>query len=267
MKVSIVIAGVSGKTAVSNCIASIQRCAHNLDFDLVVIHGAPDEIFQIRMQGMKQATGDRIAVIGDRYEASPSWFRALFEERLFDLTGGCVAPSPNLNYWGWCVYLSEYAHVAPPLVDGVTTDPKSFMGGNVVYSSFLVGRVKPAPDDTDLSFNERLLQENVSAGILGALELFYACPPSFLEYIRERFEFSRAIARRRRGMWKLLVVPFLPLIVIWRTAASVIRKRRYRLRFLLCSPVIVCLAFAQAVGECIGVLESLFIGQNRKIQS
>ena len=267
MKVSIVITGVSGKTAVSNCITSIQRCAGDFDIDLVVIHGEPDAVFQIRMQGIEQATGDRIAVIGDRYEVTPGWFRALFGEPLFDMTGGCVAPSPSLNYWGWCVYLSEYAHVAPPVVDGTIADPKSLMGGNVVYSSLLVRRVEPAPDDTDLSFHGRLLQENASAGILGALELLYACPPRFLEYIRERFEFSRAIARRRSGMWRLLVVPFLPLIVIWRTAASVIRKRRYRLRFLLCSPVIVCLAFTQAVGECIGVLESLFISQNRKIQS
>ena len=258
MKVSFVVAAVSGEPALTNCVESLRRHAGAYgDFELVVISGAPQAVFGLRAQGLAQATGDRVVVIGDRYEVTAEWAAAVFGDLPFDVTGGCLAPSTELDYWGWTVFLSEYAHVAPPALDSLIVEPRLLMGGNVVYAASVIHRVRPDPIDTDLTFHATLLAVNASAGVSSALLLRFACPPGLSEYVRERFWFSRSIAANRKGVWRLFVAPLLPLLVLWRTGSTAVRKRNLGLKFLLCAPAIGCLAFVQAVGECVGALDSI----------
>jgi hypothetical protein len=253
LTVSIVIAGVSGDRAVDNCVASIRRIAGGQDLEVIVPRGEPHSVFQLRAQGIALATGDRIAVLGDRYEVTSPWLKALFERSAFDVTGGCVAPAASLNYWGWCVYLSEYAHIAPPVTEGATQQPKLVPGGNVLYNGSVVRRFSAAFAGTDLSFHSSLIEAGVSTGIRGDLEVCFAHPPGFSEYVRDRFWFSRTIGAEG-GARRLLLAPLLPLVLLFRVGTAVMGKRRYRLRFLVCAPVILLLSAVQSAGEFAGAL-------------
>jgi hypothetical protein len=256
MTVSVVIAGVSGERVVSHCVASIRRIATGEDIEIIVLEGAPSSVFRFRAQGIEQATGDRIAVLGDRYEVTPTWLRALRQNCDSAVTGGCVAPGPRLDYWGWCVYLCEYAHISPPVAEGATQQPKLVPGGNVVYSHAIVRRFPPARAKSDLSFHASLIGAAVSVGICPDLEVRFASPPGFSEYVQERFRYSRLIGAEG-GIRKAPIALLLPLVMPLRTAAAVVRKRRYRLRFLACLPAIATLGFVQAVGEFAGALSTL----------
>lgn len=252
MRVSIVIAGVSGDRAVERCTGLLRRAAENQDLEILVLRGDPDSVFQLRWRGIMQASGERVAVLGDRYQATPRWLKEIAEVDA-EAAAGCIAPAASLNYWGWCVYLSEYAHVAPPVTDGPALEPKQAPGGNVLYSASVLGRWQPAASDTDLSFHARLMQAGVNFQIGRALEVEFASAPGFSEYIRERFWLSRKIGSDG-GARKLLVAPLLPFVVLFRVASAVCRKRRYIGRFLACAPAIFLLGIVQAAGESAGAL-------------
>ena len=244
-----VIAVVSADPVAGKCVESLRRTAGARDLELVILKGDPRAVFQLRAQGIAQASGERIAVLGDRYEVTAPWLNAIFEASEFDITGGCVAPAPSLNYWGWCVYLSEYAHIAPPVETGRTNEAKRIPGGNVFYKPSALRQT--VPGETDLRLHSRLIHAGASAGILADLEVLFANPPGFFEYLHERFWLSRKIGAAGR-VRKMLFAPLLPFVVLCRIGAVVMAKRRYGLRFLLCAPVIWLLGLVQAAGEFIG---------------
>jgi len=253
LTVSIVIAGVSGDRIVNDCVASIQRIAGDRDLEVITLRGEPHSVFRIRTEGIARATGERIAVPGDRYEVTPRWVKALFERSAFDVTGGCVAPAASLNYWGWCVYLSEYAHIAPPVREGTTQQPKLVPGGNAIYNSSVVRRYATTVPRTDLAFHSSLLESGVTIGICADFEVSFAHPPGISEYVRERFWFSRAIGAES-GLKKLLLAPLLPFVLLIRIGTAVMEKRRYRLRFVASAPAILLLSAVQSAGEFAGAL-------------
>jgi hypothetical protein len=253
LTVSVVIAGVSGDHILNNCVSTVQRIAAGRDLEVITVKGERSSVFRIRMEGIARARGERIAVLGDRYEATPRWLKALFERSSFDVEAGCVAPAANLSYWGWCVYLCEYAHIAPPVTAGPTQQPKLVPGGNVIYSASVIRQHAPAVPTSEQAFHSSLIRSGVNVGICADLEVLFALAPGVSEYVRERYEFSHAIGAEG-GVRKALIAPLLPLVLPLRIGAAVAAKRRYRVRFLACLPVILLLSIVQSAGEFAGAL-------------
>jgi hypothetical protein len=254
MKVSVVIAGSSGERVLGNCLSSVRSSGIE-DVELVVLPCDQAKMFQIRAQGIEQASGDRVAVLGDRYEVTSGWFQALSGSN-HDVAAGCVAPGSCLDYWGWCVFLCEYAHVAPPIGGGAARQAKQVPGGNVVYSREIVHRFPPSQARSEWSFHATLITAGVNVEICPKLEVRFVSPPAFWEYVHERLFLSRAIGEQG-GVQKIPIALALPVVLPLRIAAAVITKRRYRLRFALCFPVILFLAVVQAAGELVGAFSTL----------
>jgi hypothetical protein len=252
MKVSVVIAAASGERVLSNCVAALRRAAGNEDIELIVLPSEQGKIFQVRGLGIEQAAGDRIAVLGDRYEVTPEWLEALRASG-WAVTGGCIAPGPGLGYWGWCVYLCEYLHVAPPMEAGIAREAKLVPGGNVSYSREIVRQHPLSRAKSEWSFHASLIEAAASVGHCPALEVRFAGSPGFREYIDERFCLSRAIGAEG-GAGKIPIALALPVVLPIRIALTAIRKRRYG-RFLLCLPLIFLVGVVQAVGEFVGAFE------------
>jgi hypothetical protein len=113
-------------------------------------------------------------MMGDRYEVTPQWLEAALSPVRFDAVGGSVSPSARLGYFGWCVYLSEYAQLAPPLIDGPTSQPGSLPGGNTVYRSAALDPERLSACSTEILFHSGLLSTGASAARLSALEVILA---------------------------------------------------------------------------------------------
>ena len=235
-RLSVVIPAVSGAAAAQACEASIRRLAGAEDVEVIVVPArAGATLCQLRAEGVRRATADTIAILGDRYEVTPQWLRSALKPAQFDATGGCVSPSPRFGYFGWCVYLSEYARLAP----------LGLPGGNTVYRAAALDADRLAACATELTFHAALLAAGASAGRQSALEVVLAAPPGVGAYLRERFEFSFAIARERRQPWRLALSPLLPFVVLARTATASVR-------WLACAPVILALGVVQAAGDFLG---------------
>jgi hypothetical protein len=254
LKVSIVIANVSGEQALRKCLASIEAATEGRDFEIISLRGEPSAVFRLRAKGIEQATGDRVVILGDRYEATPRWRQAILDESQPEVTTGCVAPGAALSYWGWCVYLSEYAHVAPPPTCGATTDPKLVPGGNVIYSRAVLKHFPLSPSGADLSFHSMLIDRGVDVTISPDFEVSFSSPPGLWEYIVERFQYSRLIGQQG-GLKKLCIAPILPFLVLARIGRQVFGKKTYRTRFVLCVPMIALLGIVQSAGEFAGSLQ------------
>jgi len=255
MIVSIVIAAASGEPVTGRCIASVRQFAGDERLEFVVLPCEQSSIFRTRAEGIERATGDRIAVLGDRYEVTPAWIERLLRGGGAAVAAGCIAPGSHMTYWGWCVYLCEYAHVAPPVTPGETRQPKLAPGGNMVYSRAIVRQFPPARATSELSFHATLIEAGVNLRLCPELEVEFASPPG-AGYVVERFLHSRAIGREG-GARKLLIAPLLPLVAPMRIGAAILSRGRYLTRFLLCVPVIVLLGVVQAAGEFTGALGAL----------
>ena len=252
-RLSVVIPAVSGEDAAESCAKSIRRFPGASEVELVVVKArAGTSLLQLRAEGVRRAAGPAVAVLGDRYEVTAQWMEAALRPTEFDALGGCVSPRPGLSYFGWCVYLAEYAQLAPPLTDGPTMDPRGLPGGNTVYRRAAVNPERLAECATELLFHAKLIADGASAGRATALEVVFADPKGALSYVRERFEFSFAIARERRQPWRLVLSPILPAAVLARTAQASWRHREFFRRWLLCAPVILALGVVQAAGDLLG---------------
>ena len=268
MKLSIVIPSISGEKALRNCLASLPQQASAAGLEVIVVTADDREVpgvvvvraekgaslCAMRAAGAGHAAASKIAFLGDRYRAAPGWTEAALEERGFDATAGAIAPSPAFSFLGWSIYLTEYAHVSPPVGEGATTDTKALPGGNVVYRRGVFERTEMARCETELEFHAELLTAGAKLGLNAGLEVQLAFEPRMREYLAERFHFSSSLARERahgRGV-SVLRAAFallLPAVVPARVALAVLRKRRYRLRFLACAPVIFLFGVVQAAGE------------------
>ncbi len=252
-RLSVVIPAVNGPTLAHACAESIRRLQGAADVEVIIVAARPGAtLCELRAEGVRGAGAERVAILGDRYEVTPQWLAAALSPPQYDAVGGSVSPSPRLGYFGWCVYLSEYAQLTPPLGDGATLDPRGLPGGNTVYRAAAIAPGRLAACATELPFHAGLLAAGASAGRLSALEVVLATPPGIGTYLRERFAFSLAIARERRQPLRLALSPLLPFAVLARTARSSLLRGRFGWRWLACAPVILALGLVQAAGDFLG---------------
>jgi len=252
-RLSVVIPAVSGPVVAGACEAALRRLAGVDDVEVIVVAARPGAtLCQLRAEGVRQATAPNIAILGDRYQVTPGWLEVATSPARFDAAGGCVSPSPRLGYFGWCVYLSEYAQLSPPISAGGTFDPRVLPGGNTVYRAAVLDADQLAACATELPFHAAFLASGHSAGQVGELEVVLASTPGVGEFVRERFRFSYDIARERKQPLRLFLSPLLPFAVLARTASSTILRRRFAWRWLACAPVIFALGVVQAAGDLLG---------------
>lgn len=256
MTLSVVIPAVDPKAA-RRCLDALQASiAGREDVEFIVVPPWPGAgLCDLRAEGFRRASAPHIAVLGDRYQVTSQWLGAALQPYPFDVAGGPVSPSPSLSYFGWCVYLSEYFRLAPPLPGGPSADPSALPGGNTIYRAAAVDAGTLGACATELLFHRRLLQSGASAALISSLEVHFAFPPGVAAYTRERFRFSEAIARERNQRWRIALAPLLPFLVLARTAAFLLNAR-YAWRWLVCAPVIFAFGLVQAAGEVRGCLPS-----------
>jgi hypothetical protein len=252
-RLSVVIPAVSGSTLAQACAESVRRLPGAAGVEVIIVVARPGAtLCELRAEGLRRAGAERVAILGDRYEVTPQWLAAALSPPEFDAVGGSISPRPRLGYFGWCVFLLEYAQLTPPLDDGATLDPRGLPGGNTVYRAAAIAPGRLAACATELPFHAGLLAAGASAGRSSALEVVFAAPPGIGAYLRERFAFSLALARERRQPLRLVLSPLLPFAVLARTAASSLMRGRFGWRWLACAPVILAFGVVQAAGDFVG---------------
>ena len=215
-------------------------------------------------EALSQASGGWVVVLSNRYRPQAGWAAAILREHGngADVVAGCVAPAATLSYFGWCAYLAEYSHLAPPMNrQPDLKDPRLVAAGNVSYRRDLVASVPSLDALEEVSFHRSLLDGGARICFAPDMAVEFVSSPSLGEYARERFQRSRTEAAVRAndiGRGRASVAAFarlaLPPLLVARLLRDVARRGRYRIAVLACLPVLTAFALWQMVAEMGGYL-------------
>ncbi len=217
---------------------------------------------QLRALGYAQATGDIIAVTEDCCIPDENWFEEINKAHQsgYDAVGGAVENASRNRLINWAVYLCEYSHSMLPIPRG---EVGGLAGNNSSYKRETLNLVE---ESTRKNYWEYFLQQELSK-----LNVKFLSVPTiivrkkkeftFLYFLSQRFHYSRSFAGMRssrmsplRRILAAMLSPALPLIMTWRIAQQVLRKKRYVKEFVLSLPLLTIFMVSYAAGEFTGYL-------------
>lgn len=277
---SVVIAALNGPACATRCLEALTAQAGARALELLVVTRPDDELGRTlrqqfpgvevlaarepglpRMlaQGLRQARGELVAVLADRFVPGPGWVAAIEAARRAGraVLGGPVENEAAASLLDWAVYLSEYAAFMEPFPAGPI---RRLPGNNVVYERGLAAAVAAALEagrEDAWPVDERGLTRWADPDLRVTLCKRHRWAAS----LAGRFHAGRVLAARRAGAasaWRRLAyacaAPGLPLLLFARLALVLARKRRHRARLVWASPALAALLLSGAWGEGLGAL-------------
>jgi hypothetical protein len=253
MKLSVIVVGDAGTPASQRCSESLSAL---LQRERLEVLPGPLE------QGLRAASGDFIAILSERYQPRDGWCEAIIQEHMAGagVVGGCVAPGDSLCYFGWCIYLAEYSHVAPPMERiPDLANPRLIPAGNVSYARNVSALLSQRGEFGEIEFHSRLGSQGVRLCFTPGMTVDLEEPPPLSDYLRERRRRSRLHAARLAAgrspsvrFFRGAATVVLPLILLWRVVENAVARRRFGGRLLISLPVLLSFALVHAWGELEG---------------
>ena len=216
----------------------------------------------LRTIGLQAALGRIVALTEDHAVSYPAWcgdmVRLLDEHPGVAAIGGAVECRSD-TLLGWAVYWCDFGRYQNPLPEG----PAAYVSdSNVAYRREALHAIADAWRD---DYHETI----VHGALVAAGHEIWLTPRSQVWQARgrlrlgtglvERFVWGRSFAGTRaraagaapRLVWTAFSFA-LPLLLTWRVARGVLRRRRERARFARTLPLVLLLHTVWAVGELVG---------------
>jgi GT2 family glycosyltransferase len=277
--VSVVVASVNGLPCLAPCLEALTRQLEGRRAEVLVIDRCGEEtraavrgrfpavrliaagrgaaLPEMRRQGLAEARGRLVAVLGDRFVPEPGWLAAVEEAHRggHQVFGGSVENGSVTRVLDWAVFLCEYAPFMPPLAEG---EAAALPGNNAVYDRSVLERLGSglAGEAWDGFLHDRIRALGVPLWAEPALRVAHHMQYGYTPFLSQRYHASRAFAATRltgapraKRMVYACATPLLPALLFARLLVVVARKRRYRKRLL----VLTFLA-SGACGEAMGAL-------------
>jgi glycosyltransferase involved in cell wall biosynthesis len=226
----------------------------------VIPVAASTTIPEMRAAGFAACTGDAVAVIEDHVHVPKGWANALLTAMngTRRVVGGSVENAATGRLSDWAAFLCEYSHCINPLPGGQVT---WLTGNNVVYPRALLHEFQEVIAEG--AWENRLHDAMRDAGVA------LVCHPeivvghkkhfSVAEYLGQRYLYARSYAGARvRGRPMAARMAYagaalaLPPVLLWRTIARVVSKRRHLDQLVKSLPLLALFVCAWAAGEVVG---------------
>jgi len=215
---------------------------------------------EMRAVAFQHASGCAVAVIEDHVLVQPGWGRRIVDALTSgtDVIGGPIENAATDSLIDWGAFLCEYSQCIPPLPAGVAG---WLPGNNVAYRSELLEHQRKTVEAGHWEglLHQKLQSEGIELQCSPALVVLHRKHYTFLEYLEQRYLYSRSFAGTRvttaspakRFVFGLAALA-LPPILLYRIGRQVLMKKRHRLEFLKCLPLIAIFVCAWAWGETVG---------------
>jgi len=228
----------------------------------VIVVPGRQGIPQLRREGVWQARAPWVVITEDHCLFPPEWVRNFLESAGTGERKVCGGPVLNgvPSLAGWVLYFSRYSAFLPPVAEGPV---RTLPGTGACYPRDLLLEHSALLREGfwEAELNEALARRNVIFWMSPDLAVKQHQRRGLLEFIALRFRHGRcygarrmAAARSRAWMGLLLRAPLAPFALLARSAWAVFRKRRYRRRFFLASPLLFLCFCSWAGGEAVGYL-------------
>ncbi|HET9799816.1 MAG TPA: glycosyltransferase family A protein [Gemmatimonadaceae bacterium] len=226
----------------------------------VIAVPAGTTIPRMREVAFAAATGDAIAVIEDHVVVPSGWARALLEARRETgaVVGGSIDNAARSSVIDWAAFLCEYSHCITPLPSGPSS---ALPGNNVVYDRELLARYRNviAEGKWENNLHDAMHRDGVPMVLRPDIGVGHKKHYTVSEYLSQRFLYARSYAGERvRGMPLTRRLAYgaaafaLPPLLMYRTVARVLAKRRYRVQLALSIPLLVVFIASWTAGEIVG---------------
>ena len=207
-----------------------------------------------------EATGEAVAVIEDHVIVPTGWARALLDARreTGGVVGGSIDNAARSSVVDWAAFLCEYSHCITPLPAGPTS---GLPGNNVIYDRALLQRYRDtiAAGKWENHLHDAMHRDGVPLVLRPDIGVGHKKHYTIEEYLSQRFLYARSYAGERvKGMplskrFAYGAAAFaLPPLLMYRTVARVLAKRRYRMQLVLSIPLLVLFIASWTAGEIVG---------------
>lgn len=225
----------------------------------------PRSIPRLRGLGIAAARGDVIAILDPYCIVERQWLQALLAlqaARPERIVGGAVEldRADHQGLVRWAEYFCEYAAFMPPLKEGAAGE---LTGNNIVYPRRVLGDGEAlAQSGFWKAFaNWRLQAQGGELWSAPSLIVTLRKPIPFMEFLRSRYHHGRCHGAlrvseefRHQRWWRVLTVPAVPSLTLWRQLHSFWPKRRRRATFVMTIPLLLLFHCSWAWGELWGYL-------------
>ncbi len=282
--ISVVLAAPDGGRCLNCCLEALEAQISPALGEIVVAHGPrirPEDLWRssaarirwiplpldtevprLWKAGIEASTGKIIVLLVESCVPSPGWVDQILKshESQTSVIGGAIDLDPALGLVDSAVYFCRYSRYMPPFTARYVDD---LPGTNCSYPRASLEGVK---DEMADGFWESFVHEkmkNQGGRLLcdPVIMVRYTGPTFGKPFLRARFAHGREFAARRaaslsRGQRALRAVtfPLVAVLMLRRVAVQVWTRRRYRTRFLTCSPLLMLFLTAWSTGECLGYL-------------
>jgi len=233
-------------------------------FPFVKVIEAPFQtpIPQLRALGVRNSSGEIVAVLEDHCLAAPDWAKHMREAHRFPypVVGGSIENAACRRLVDWAAFFCEYHRVARPVAEGET----GFVSGNnVSYKRRVLGEFLPDLEagTWDFIIHERLKNAGHLLYLNPSILVYHKMSASLRWFLIQKYHFARSLAgtRAARMSWPARAAlgggaALLPLVQLVRILTTTWKKKRYRPRLLASLPFLIMLVLGGAAGEFAGSL-------------
>jgi len=293
--IAVLIPSVNGLSMLSECLKALEpqasgenvevivadRCGEELRVRVAerfawvdVIAGRSDEtIPALRDRAIRRCRAPLVAVIEDHCLVSDGWLAEVrsaggrLAERGFVAVGGPIENGAVERIRDWAAFLCEYSHAMGPIPAGETS---GVPGNNVAYTREALELLLPERSERWEFFLHAKLRRGGHRFLFNpSMVVYHKRPFGFLEYVHQRFLYSRSFAAMRGGemssprRWLVgLMSLALPPVLMVRISRQVLAKNRHIGKWVASVPLLSVFTVSWAVGEIVGY----FFGAGRSLQ-
>lgn len=281
-ELSVVIPSVNGIADLTGCLDALEVQRADVDLEVIVadrcgesVRAAvarryPDvrilaaepgaSIPQLRALAFRAAGGEAVAVIEDHVIVPAGWARALCDARrqTAAVVGGSVDNAATERLVDWAAFLCEYSHCIPPMTAGPAT---WLTGNNVIYPREVLERYRAVTEagEWENHLHDALRRDGIALVCRPEICVGHKKHYTVREYLTQRFLYARSYAGARvRGASMAKRLSFavaslgLPPLLLTRTVARLLRKKRYRTELVRALPLIALFVGSWSLGELVG---------------
>ena len=240
--------------------AARTELAHRFPSARIIPVSRDTTIPRMREVAFGEASADAVAVIEDHVIVPPGWARALLDARRETnaVVGGSIDNAARSSVVDWAAFLCEYSHCITPLLSGPSD---ALPGNNVIYDRALLRRYRDtiAAGGWEDHLHEAMRRDGVPMILRPEIGVGHKKHYTIGEYLSQRFLYARSYAGARVTVMPLAkrlsygaAAIALPPVLMYRTVARVLAKRRYRMHLLLSLPLLVLFIASWTAGEIVG---------------
>jgi glycosyltransferase involved in cell wall biosynthesis len=279
---SVVVPSVNGLADLVGCLEALEQQRQDLSLEVLVVDrcgadvrasvaskfpevrvlaaGPETSIPDLRAIAFDAATAPLVAVIEDHVIVPPGWASEIVNAQHANnaVVGGVIENAATERLVDWAAFLCEYSHCIPPLPSG----PADWLpGNNVVYPRELLQayRAELGGGKWENHLHDALRRAGVPLVRRSEISVGHKKHYTVGEYLAQRFLYARSYAgarvqgaaRVRRFAYGVAAFA-LPPLLLYRTVARVLAKRRHRAELVRAIPLLCLFVTSWAAGEIAG---------------